>query len=314
MKSPAAFVWCARGVGMAVLAAAFAQLGAAGCSSTPRPALTVDCSVQNQYVFSLDDPKNPLGEKYTSQTPSWFGYGDSTPGAVPADAAPVSDAADAAPPSSIPPVSMPIENGGICGAQYALFLQSSGHNDYGSGFGDYAFAGFNAGGACGADGGPVTAAHYVDASAYEGLSFWARNPGETTKGVILELTDIHSAQVTCPTAGQCVPYSNDAGSNMYVTMGGNGTLPQGSSVASPQPPADACGNNFTYPLLTTGEWQLYTIPFSSFHQGFQPDRARGGLDTAHLALMTIVVPKEAVIDLWVANLGFYRTRSPEAGP
>jgi hypothetical protein len=30
--------------------------------------------------------------------------------------------------------------------------------------------------------------------------------------------------------------------------------------------------------------------------------------------MTIVVPKEAVINLWIANLGFYRTKGPEAGP
>jgi hypothetical protein len=277
----------------------------------------------NQYEFSLYSVTNPLGEIYTGQQPTWYGYGDSTLGAVTAgiDAG---DAGDGAPPTSVPPTTMPIP-GGLCadtdaGATYALVLQSSGHNDYGSGFGDYSFAngfgsgGYSAGGACGPDGGPITPAQYVDASPYEGLSFWARNPGETTKGIILELTDIHSATVTCPTAGQCVPYAMDAGVNMYITMGSNGTLPQGSGVSSAQPPADACGNNFAVAVLTSENWQLYTIPFASFHQAFQPNRAPSGLDTAHLALFTIVVPKEGVVDLWIANLGFYRKKIPGAGP
>jgi hypothetical protein len=67
-------------------------------------------------------------------------------------------------------------------------------------------------------------------------------------------------------------------------------------------------------ILTTENWQLYTIPFSSFNQAFQPDRIPSGLDTAKLALFTVVVPKESVVDLWIANLGFYRTKAPEAGP
>jgi hypothetical protein len=324
MRNPSASAWWVTGaVTTAIGGGLFAPLGASGCSSTPRPAFAVDCSAMNQYEFSIYDAVNPLGEIYSSQQPTWFAFGDSTPGAVPAGTD-AGDAGDGAPPTSVPPATMPIP-GGLCadtnaGATYALVLQSSGHNDYGSGFGDYAFAngfgsgGFSPGGMCGADGGPVSPAQYIDASSYDGLSFWARNPGETTKGIILQLTDIHSARVTCPTTGQCVPYGSDAGVNTYVTMGSNGTLPPGSSVASAQPPADACDNNFSVAVLTSANWQLYTVPFSSFYQAFQPNRIPSGLDTAHVALFTIRVPKEGVVELWIANLGFYRKKGPDSGP
>jgi hypothetical protein len=277
-------------------------LGVSSCSSNPRPAFVVDCSVMDQY--QLSPPEQNALNSYP-----WYGYGDMTPGAL----AMSGDAGEADGGGS--PIVQTIP-GGVCGIQDALVLRSYGHQDYGSGFIDHAFAGFLPGSACGPDGGPPDEpAQYANESQYEGLSFWARNPGQTTKGVTLELTDIHSSSaVVCPTPGECVQYSTDAGNNVYVAMGSNGTIPSGSSVATAQPPADSCGNYFTVALVTSENWQFYTVPFSSFHQGFQPDRVPSGLDTSKLAQFIIVVPKEAVVDLWIANLGFYRKKGPEAGP
>jgi hypothetical protein len=277
-------------------------LGVSSCSSNPRPALVVDCSVTDPYEFDV------LEQYSTGTTPTWFGYGDMTPGGL------AMTVEAGGPDAGGLPRVLPIE-GGICGIQDALVLASYGHQDYGSGFGDYSFGGFSGGGMCDPDSGlPEAPAKYVNASQYEGLSFWARNPGETTKGLTLELSDIHSTTVKCPTSDQCLPYSNDAGNNLFVPISTNGTVQPGSGLATAQPPADACGNSFSVAILTTENWQLYTIPFSSFNQAFQPDRIPSGLDTAKLALFTVVVPKESVVDLWIANLGFYRTKAPEAGP
>ena len=38
------------------------------------------------------------------------------------------------------------------------------------------------------------------------------------------------------------------------------------------PPPDACGNSYSTVLPVTTDWQLYTIPFSQFHQTAMPNR------------------------------------------
>ncbi len=82
-------------------------------------------------------------------------------------------------------------------------------------------------------------------------------------------------------------------------------LDGGAGVASAQPPANACGNSFNYPLLTSDNWQLYKIPFSAFTQSFQPDRVPKGFDPSTFYNINVLVPKEAELQLWVDDLGFY---------
>ncbi len=243
---------------------------------------------------------------------TWFPYGDTTPAALAMDAG--GDAGRHA------PTPEQIEGGGVGGIQVAVVLRSSGHQDYGSGFGDYGFVGFSSPACGGPDGGtPVSPATYVDASPVRRICpSGARNPRETTKGLTLELTDLHSDDDPCATNVGCVHWSADARVSDNPSTGGTGTVQPGSSVGSAWPPANACGNfpSASTVILTSGNWQLYTIPFSSFHQAFQPDKShpvRVRLSASIARFTNSGSKKEAVVDLWITNLGFYRTKRPDGG-
>lgn len=204
-----------------------------------------------------------------------------------------------------------------CNSNVGMVLRSSAHNDWGSLFG---FSNF----------GPR------DASAYEGVSFWARGRGNSSTSFTLLLDDPNTSNPLTATCGAdagapaadagpvdvcknyCMP---DAGvgapMNTYVDPM-TGMAVGGSTSAAP--PTDACGNGYSAVQVVTGDWRFYTVPFARFQQGYMPNRvpnsvlkvtgtvAGTGLRTAALQNFVIRFPKEANVELWFDNLQFYRPK------
>lgn len=275
---------------------------ALGCSPRAEPApIALDCTSQTQYQVL-----GPFENYDAGGTYGWYSYGDSTPGAIGLAAA------------------APVEgDGGPCGASpYALTLQSHGFQDYGSGFGTYALGGYmgiqrnpQLNTLCADfDGGANCA---IDATGWDGLRFWARSydpsGAPTTKGITIEINDKDT--ISNVIGHDCVDYDAGVQGNGVInyTQIGGGMGAIGGGVSSAQPPPDACGNPFQRVLLTTDHWQLYDLPFSSFYQTAKTNRTPSGFDPGSFTQITIAIPKEAALYLWIDDIGFYRSWPPEAG-
>jgi hypothetical protein len=266
-------------IGMAALA-----LSAQGCTESWHSPTELDCSQDDTY------DKIETYEQGTP-TPPWSSYGDNTPGATRTQM-------DAAAPFP----TEPIEDGGRCGSLRSLLFQSSGYQDYGSGFLDYD-PGDLLSLCLNASNSQVSCP--IDASAYDGIAFWARSPGASTKTVTLQIADTHSFN-SSGAETECVYSIIDAGSNgvnVYTTTPSN--VSTGSSVASAQPPPDSCGNYFQYWLITSADWEFYQIPFSAFSQTAAPNRIPAGFDPSTFFSFTVIVDKESQLNLWFDDFGFY---------
>jgi hypothetical protein len=278
-------------------------LAVASCiTSAERTPYSLDCDAGAPYTLSVY-------ENYELSDPSnlapWYGAGDFTPGAT------ITTTPNG---STIP--ATPIEGNGRCGSQYALLLEAHGHHDWGSTFGDYRI-------------GTYSTPAPLDVSQYEGVTFWARDPGytsrydgPTTKSIALNLIDVHgtpniaTGYMVTYDGGPCTNYILDAGTAMNIPAStATGSTPTGSMPVSPIVyPADACNNaQFTVPIVLSDEWQLYTIPFSAFKENALPNREPNGLDVSALMSFTITVPKEEQLELWIDDFGFYRTNARDAG-
>ncbi|MGA7121749.1 MAG: hypothetical protein WBY94_16705 [Polyangiaceae bacterium] len=293
-----------------------------GCSARPLPpGVGINCAEEAPYI--IDEI-----EDYDTANYGWYAYGDSTPGAV------MTTGTDGGASTVDPNGSLDdsftavIEggDGGLCGRQRALFLQAHGYEDYGCGWGTYSIGGYP-GQDCTTPAGVVTTCP-IDASAYEGLIFWARSydpsGAPTTKGFTLSIDDKNShGGGYVPDASAATGFSDsgvctniDAGSlsnGAVITTVVNGSgLVGGGSVAA-QLPSYACGNAFSYVMLTTEEWHLYTIPWSSFHQQAIPSRIPTGFDPSTFFSIRIAAPKEARMALWISKLGFYRHKQANEG-
>ena len=213
-----------------------------------------------------------------------------------------------------------IEGEGLCGARSAQVLRSSHCNDWGS--------------TCnGSNFGPSGSG--IDRSTYEGVSFWARAPGNTSKGFTISLYDANTTDIG--SGGNCRIYTGADGGLQGSTISAfqdpnnPGTTIGGAAIASRFP--DECGNNrtdgFDNQMVVTSEWALYTIPFGRFTQTAFPNRVPNsvlteagnvpgtGLLTTELWSLSIRPPKEAAFEIWIAKLGFYKkvqTAGPDAGP
>jgi hypothetical protein len=224
---------------------------------------------------------------------------------------------------STAPVVQPLTDGARCGSADALLLHSDHNNDWGSLFGIYSF-------------GPK------NESAYQGLSFWARSPGNTSKSFTILLDDTNTENLAMP--GTC---SADAGTTPAPVDGGsavcrNYCMPDGGTggmtpyidsltgmvvggTTSTAPPADACGNSYYVIAQITSGWQFYTFPFSEFRQLAEPNRVPNShftntgsvpgteLLTSALMGLTFRMPPEADINLWLSHLGFYRPKAAGDG-
>jgi hypothetical protein len=268
-------------------------------TSAQRTPSSLDCDAGAPYTVSIYETYE-LNDPNTSYFAPWYAAGDFTPGAT------ITVADDA---GTIPATR--IEGNGRCGSQYALLLESHGHHDWGSTFGDYRIGTYS---------GPVPP---LDVSQYEGITFWARDPGytsrydgPTTKSIVLNLIDVHGTPGTASVDGTlCTNYILDGGPTNIQVGTGTGSTPTGSMPVSPIVyPANACNNaQFVLPIVLTDEWQLYTFPFSAFKQNALPNREPTGLDVTQLMSFTISVPKEEQLELWIDDFGFYRTNAQDGG-
>jgi hypothetical protein len=202
-----------------------------------------------------------------------------------------------------------LTDGPVCGNTAALEIQASDNDQWGS------LTGYN-------NFGPR------DASAYQGISFWARSPGDTTKGFTILLDDPNTNTDTgvTPPIGNCTVYptvdagacGSTSGPATIVDPGTGAILSSGTLTAPPLP--NACGNGYTTVELVTGNWSFYTIPFGAFQQIKDPNlvpnvdlpetgSAPGtSLITSALLDLTFRMQKAAIMNLQISNLAFYRAK------
>jgi hypothetical protein len=215
------------------------------------------------------------------------------------------------------PVAEPIPEGALCGEMKAFHATSTSYyNDWGAVFGFYGFG------------------KKVETDR-QGVSFWARAPGNTNKSLTVSIDDpnTYNPSAKCMDAGQIIP-PGDSGANCttYCTPDGGavtsapildtmGNVLSSGTLAAPLP-ANACGNGYQIQLALTADWRFYTIPFSAFQQQNTPDKvpnsvlSQTGTATGTFLLtsciwnMTFRVPKDAPFDLWFDRIGFYRPKGP----
>jgi hypothetical protein len=285
---------------------ALAGLGACTAYSTKRN-LPVDCTVQNAY--DVDNINAEFSMAWSSH--------DST-----------SDAAWTSGDAGNPPVGIltavaTIPDGALCGDATALHVASQNYyNDWGAVFGFYGFG------------------KKVETTR-QGLSFWARAPGNTNKSltIILDDANTYNPGAMCTHPGEIIP-PGDGGANCttYCTpdggvtstgpiTDGNGNVLSSGTSSAPLPP-NGCGNSYATTLVLTTDWQFYTVPFSKFQQQNTPDKVPNSdlkqtgplapttyLLTPWIWNMTFRVPKDSPFDLWVDRLGFYSPKGTgDGGP
>jgi hypothetical protein len=243
-------------------------VGLLACSAgPPRPGREVDCSMEDDYDLKVIQTMD-------GTTNYWFGFGDPTPGAVTT--------------ATLQPIPE-----GRCGNMQAEVLTAHGHHDWGAGFGEYETTM-----------GVIDQMGYVDATGYEGISFWARTTGYgTSSGFLLSINDAQSADPMVCT----VPMASDVAGGDYTYNEGGMIVPIGGELPAP----NDCGNAFQRPVLGRREWYLYTLPFEEFLQTANPNRQPAGFDRSRLYSFAITMPKGAEIELWIDDLGLYRRRAPE---
>jgi hypothetical protein len=300
-----------RVVGAAAVGLLFLGLGGVlVCSTYPTyKDLPTDCTVVNGYDLNSTDTDAGQQNLALDNFTNWFAAADYTP--VTPDAgtnAAVSandDAASKFIASAQLTVADPIPDGPVCGNTKAVVLRASHNNDWGCLFGPWDFG-----------------KTPQDASGWEGIAFWARAPGNTTKAFTISLSDTNTEADS--NAGVC---------RNYIADGGAPSGPGGPSGIDPQtgtplsgsgttraPYPDECGNGYTLAMQVTSDWRFYTVPFGDLEQASNPNRvpnsvfqagtvAENGLLTSGLRHLVFRMSKEAEVELWLAHPAFYRKKA-----
>lgn len=239
----------------------------------------IDCEADDGYEFLSLNNFDAVDEKV------FWGAGDSTPWKV-VGSDPNGNA-----------LVETISDGPRCDSNAAVVLRTSGNNDWGSLFG-------------------LNVLSPRDASAYEGVSFWARAPGNSTKGFMMLLNDPNTATMDA-VASNCIDLGNNQGAaptTVYVE--GQAVSTSGAATRPVLP--NECGNGYTATMLVTSEWAFYTVPFGRFQQDPKPNRVPNelltkvgnvpgtGLLTQELLQLILRMPKEARTELWLDNIAYYR--------
>lgn len=229
--------------------------------------------------------------------------------------------------AAVMPKVVSIPEGPLCGDATALHVVGAYYNDWGSLFGFYGFGNKNE-------------------STRQGMSFWARAPGNGQKAITILLDDPNTFNPTanCPAdagAGAVTvipPADGSAYCTTYCTpdAGSTTALPPAYDPASGAPlssgastaplPANACSNSYQTEISLTRDWAFYTIPFSQFQQQATPDRVpnpvlsmvgsspQTNMLTSSISKVTFRLPKGSPYDLWFDRLGFYgNKRSADGG-
>lgn len=278
-----------------------------------RVALPIDCTVGDAYEIDTDG----IGD-FESDECTWYGVEDRT-GTVPCDhplalteeenvhtetvvsaggaggAGPVPTGfCDGPRYSQAVPTCEEIPEGARCGSTKALHLVASRNNDWGGFFGNY-----------------FIAQNPRSVAEWEGLAFWARAEGGTERSFTIELDDKYTANVT-DDAGQLNPDHESACIDEEEQTTNQNTNTTGIAQSSGQiagwvPSENGCGNPHQYQLTVTHDWKLYLIPFGDFTQQPLPNRRLEGFDRETLRAVRIRPPKDAILDLWIDDFGFYRS-------
>lgn len=280
-------------------------LGTLGCSAgEQRTAEAVDCSAADAYEFqNISD--------FAGGDSGWFLYADNTPGGVPDPALTPNVLVTQAPPP------------GRCGDLGMVELKAYGHNQYGAGFGDYVHN---------------DEISRANGTGYEGISFWARSPGNTDKTFMLNVDDGRTiVYPPKPPAEGGLPPATSADQDLdgdgligagdvargtrcrlppdpklgKVACYYGGQLPPSTPTRVPEP--DECGNQFHTYVTTTENWQLFLIPWSELVQWPCPNRLDGGIDPADVAGFQIKLAQGTNYDIWLDNIAFYRRRADVGG-
>jgi hypothetical protein len=155
----------------------------------------------------------------------------------------------------------------------------------------------------------------VNASEYDGVSFWARATGYgTSTGFSFTVQDGYTyadepdaAEMEgSPAASRTsctIPLANDT-AEAYVMNEAGMLVPVGGELPGP----NDCGNPFVRVVTAQRTWHLHHLPFESFQQQALPNRRPSGLDKSALYQFAINVPKDSRIELWIDDLGLYRRR------
>lgn len=268
--------------------------GMVACSSYPTvKSVPLDCTVDSAYQFDPFDRTDPNFDAVGLNPMSLLYNAGDTPGFL-------SNGVEAMP------------DGDRCGSTAALVMRSAHNNDWGSIF--VFFFGVR------------------DAGPYEGISFWARAPGATTKGFTMQLDDINTANPTEPTNG-VDPNPNDSNCQSTMTADGGQSqtcfdsmsmqyVPCGTTTA---PAPNACGNSYAHTQVVTTDWRFYTVPFREFQQSHMPNEVPNSilkttgstpgtnLLTDHLVRVVLRMQREATMELWMDNLSFYRMKGAGTG-
>jgi hypothetical protein len=279
--------------------------GAVGCSAYPtlrdEP---INCSADSDYEF---DPNTVSTDMRCDR--------DSTPDS-----------------GQSPPSLAVIEGGGRCGSNQALEISLVHNNDWGA---HCPFISFIIDHITSDAGASLSIPR--DESAWEGLSFWARAPGNVSKGFTIYLDDANTTVMdpNSTPGGHCKIYSAADGGLGGSTINAavdpaTGQVVSGSAIATrlPDETGNNKGNSYYDVVTVTSEWAFYTIPWGQFAQQAYPNRvpnsvltetgtvAGTGLLTNKLYGLVIGPPKEAAFDLWIDKVTFYRKKGhgPDAGP
>lgn len=274
--------------------AAFVLYFATGCGSDRlRPeAGLVDCSQDDGYEFL--NISNFSG----SQT-GWFRYADPTPGSIPdpdklqIESPTSDDEGSNVPPTRLDPPRCPDADSGI------LRLEASGHNFWGSGFGDWEHNG---------------AASRADGAGFDGIAFWARSERDSEKSFLLNVDEgrtiilddegLYGPGDVVPGTECRLPPPEDVGAvDCY-----NGGVDQPSSAGTRVPELNECGNAFHTLITTTETWQLFLIPWKQLLQWPCPNRLDDGINPADIAKFEIKFDQGTSYDLWIDDIAFYRPR------
>jgi hypothetical protein len=293
---PASRVTSPRARALAVVVALGGTLGCSAYSTyrnaPPTSCYVADASTSVAAGYDFQTIDNFEGE----MNAPFYGSGDMTPGAAITLT------------MGTPPIGAP------CGSQTAMEIHSSGFNDWGS------LIGYNGFGPKG------------NASAYEGVSFWALPGVSSNKAFTMIFDDPNTYNGGMPNdAGIIPPMPPTYDCTGYPTPDGGATgshpsydpatgMQLNSGSASVPLPANGCGNEYQSVVTVPDGWQLITVPFRDFQQLMTPNEvtsanqfltvkgiaAGTNLITSHLLLFTVRFPKAMSTDIWIDNLAFYR--------
>jgi hypothetical protein len=227
-----------------------------GCGGSPGETTDPTCP----------DPKDPIdpeavvddledGDGYvSSRTGDWWTASDDTAGAT------------IVPPANSVATPEPIEGTGRCGSKYAMRVTGQGFLDWG------ALLGISLKLDTGPNGEYATVAY--DASAYQGVAFWARIGDTSTNQVRFAISDVNSE----PDGGACVE---------------DGAI------------GEECFDTFGTPLTALDtQFRHYRIPFTQLTQRGFGLRAPALVTSAVYTVQFNFEPG-AVFDFWVDDVAFY---------